>query len=862
MSHMPLKCKLLRAVDKRREQVYSFCIPSMHTHSLFDLDGVNLLTLSHQGQTWRLGSINMSWRQELACLPPNPEPEALAALSKRGIWLHRADHPPPLALVCCGQGSVYPGMGRELYDSFPVAREAMDRLAAQADWDLLGLMDETDMEKIILTRWQQPYLLLLEYAQFHYLQSLGLRPNVIAGHSLGELIALCFAGAYTPEGAWHIIDEHAKLLDELEKNSRHDTGMMAVHAPQSVIDECLAEFPALLVSNYNTPTQFILSGPKADLQTASRALRKRRIPAIQLKVTLAFHHPDMRVVREYSLNGLRGVPMQETREPMLSNVTAGLYPDDAEGIRKYIVDLDENPVRWVECVDVMRRQFKARHFLELGPADTLCGLIGDIQPEAICIAAGRKGKEAENLRSAVARLHVLGHLPGACAFSRPFSFPMDTSACAIPHPQEAPSADGDCAHPSPEPVPAHVEELMPILMEATGLARRELHPDMDLRHDLSLRSSSFPLIMHEVEQRFGLTLRFDDLLGVATIRELSWRIRQLRQPRSLQEADDHDLLPAASARARPEHPPQPEHSSLLPPENRAPEEETTLDTSRHFSHFRDLWLTDARPWPDSPHSCLPPSMQLAALLEGAAQMFPGLTPAHAEELSFTVAECPSGVTREGHVRCRALRAQAEQRQCRSELRVRDLMPNGRAKHSYSTICAARILLTPDVPKAPEPILPDPACVPASAPASPAGQEALHKFYGQRTGLGPHFRLLTGLDALEEKRLLARMRVPSETKIAGLQNSRYPYPVYAFEAAAQAALLLALERISGQDANSRLTLSRVEAAYFARNSIPGETLGLELREDAEASRNKRFDAELRDAHGHIVLILRGICLDTE
>jgi malonyl CoA-acyl carrier protein transacylase/acyl carrier protein len=742
-------------------------------------------------------------------------------------------------------------MGRELYDTFPAAREAMDRLAAKADWDLLGLMDETDAEKLVLTRWQQPYLLLLEYAQFHYLQSLGLRPSVVAGHSLGELIALCFAGAYTPEGAWHILDGRPRVTARREESSQRDTGMMLVHAPQSAIDECLAEFPALIVSNYNTPTQFILSGPKEDLRTASRALRKRRIPAMQLQVSVAFHHPGMRVVREFSLNGLRDVPMQGTRLPMLSNVTTGLYPDDAEGIREYILDLDENPVRWVECVDVMWRQYKARHFLELGPADTLCGLISVNRPEALCIAAGRKGKEAENLRNAVARLHALGHLPGAGVCIRPHGPGM-----SAPSPAQLDATPLAATPLFPEAAPAHVEALMPLLVEATGFTRQELHPDMDLRYDLSLRSSRFPLIMHEVEKRFGLTLRFDDLLGVATIRDLADRILQLRQAR---EGVAEGAAPpfAASAQMRlAQGGPQPGPFSL-PPESGAPVEEEALNVSRHFSHFRELWLADARPWPDSPHACLPPSVQLAALMEGAAQLFPKPASAGAEELFFSVAECPSGVTREGHVRCRALHAQADRLQCRAELRLRDLLPNGRARRSYSPICAARILLAPDRAQTSVPILPEPACLPESASAAAAGREAARNFYERHTGLGPRFRLLTELYCPEEKRLLARMRVPAETGLVGTENSGYIYPGDAFEAAAQAAL--ALQRNSWQPDACRMVLSQVDAVYFSRNCMPGETLELELRADADEPRAFQCDAELRDLCGQVVLALRGMRL---
>ncbi|WP_418503467.1 acyltransferase domain-containing protein, partial [Desulfovibrio sp.] len=159
-------------------------------------DGVRFADLPHGGAIWHAGSVVPAWRQELLALGARPDAAALEAMGQRGIWLHPQGDVPPLAVMCCGQGAVWPGMGRELYDHFPAARAAMDRIARAADWDVLALLDETDVEKIGLTRWQQPYLFLLEYAQWSHLASLGLRPSLICGHSLGELIALCLAGVY------------------------------------------------------------------------------------------------------------------------------------------------------------------------------------------------------------------------------------------------------------------------------------------------------------------------------------------------------------------------------------------------------------------------------------------------------------------------------------------------------------------------------------------------------------------------------------------------------------------------------------------------------------------------------------------
>lgn len=500
------------------------------------LDGVRYVDLRQGGRSWRLGALNPLWRQELLALDPNPHADqdagALAALEARGLWLAWATDAPPLAVMCCGLGAVWPGMGRELYDGFPAARAAMDRIAAVADWDVLALMDETDVEKISLTRWQSPYLFMLEYAQWSYLASLGLRPSLFCGHSLGELIALCFAGIYAPEVAWYILDTRAVHMAELEAKATRETGMMAVHAGADIIEDARAAWPLLYVSNYNTPNQFILSGPREVLLEARKSLRKRRIPAIMLNVSLAFHHPSMRVLRDLSLRRLNALEMHAPRVPMLSCISTGFYPGDQPSICRYIADLDENSVRWTECVRAMWARDGIRHFLELGPQDTLCGLAVDNEPRALCLAAGRKGKETEGLRQACARLYALGHLPRAAVRARV----LEAAGSGARHePAPQPPAAQDFPAPNPAPAAAapavcdpenstredRLRVVLRILAQACDRPVEELRPEMDLRYDLALRSSRFPLIIQEVERALGLSVNFEDLLQVATIGDLA-----------------------------------------------------------------------------------------------------------------------------------------------------------------------------------------------------------------------------------------------------------------------------------------------------------------------------------------------------
>ncbi|MDE7241718.1 acyltransferase domain-containing protein, partial [Desulfovibrio sp.] len=486
------------------------------------LDGVRYARLAEGGACWRLGSVSPLWREEAAGLGPAPDEAALAALAGRGIWLARDAASPPLAVICCGLGSGWPGMGRELYDNFPAARDAMDRVAALADWDILGLMDETDVEAISDTRRQIPYLFLLEYAQWSQFASLGVRPALFCGHSLGELIALSLSGIYGLAEAWYILDTRAEHMAELEAAATRDTGMMAVHAESAVVDEVLAAWPDLYVSNRNTPRQFILSGPRQSLTEARASLRKRRVPSMLLNVNLAFHHPGMRILRDLSQRRLGALEMRPAAVPMLSGITAGYYPDDQPSICRYITDLDENTVAWTDCVDAMWRRDGIRHFLELGPQDTLCGLVADCEPRALCLSAGRKGHEVAAMREACARLFALGHLsppvirkaaalrraPKAEGEAAPAQATAAAQAVAVP-PERLFGADGEQA-----------AKVLDLLAEASGRPAAELRPEQDLRYDLALRSSRFPLLLQEAERRLGVRVEFEALLKVTTVGDL------------------------------------------------------------------------------------------------------------------------------------------------------------------------------------------------------------------------------------------------------------------------------------------------------------------------------------------------------
>lgn len=480
----------------------------MSPETEISLNGVHYAFCAIKGKHFRVGSLVANWRDFVL-----QEPVEEAALAREGIWVREEVQPPlPCGVMCCGLGSFWPGMGRSLYDNFPVARAAMDRIAALADWDVLGLMAETDMDCISQTRWQIPYLFLLEYAQWCQFRSLGLTPRLICGHSLGELLGLCFSGIYTLPSVWYLLETRAMHMAELERRGEREGGMLAVPADRETIAAVLKEWPNLRISNRNTRRQYILSGPREELLKARKHLRRERIPAVMLNMDLAFHNPAMRILRTISWRRLMGLPALPAKFPLLSCVDSQPYPEDREAISKRIADLDENAVDWVSLLETIEAQYPCSLLVELGPQETLCGITAETLTECPCIPADRKGHEAEAMRAACARLFAEGFLEwDAIEKEARKNSPQPAS---FPAPPPAP-------RPLPTDIPEEdVETITDILGEACKISGKKITLDMDLRQDLGIRSSSFPFLMLEAERRLGHPVILENLFQITTVADL------------------------------------------------------------------------------------------------------------------------------------------------------------------------------------------------------------------------------------------------------------------------------------------------------------------------------------------------------
>ncbi|MCX5891222.1 MAG: beta-ketoacyl synthase N-terminal-like domain-containing protein, partial [Deltaproteobacteria bacterium] len=221
------------------------------------LDGVSFLRTRINEVPHRLGLVaadDKEARERLAALTPLTAPlgdKTLRALAGQGIFTApEADPPAPLALVFAGQGTYYPGMGRNLYQTFPLVRQWLDRIAAESDSDFLELMFNSQDENLQKTLWQQPALFALEYAMVRQLLALGAKPAAMAGHSMGEILALCVAGVFSWEDGFRIISKRAQCMDKAAALSLDPGAMIAVDVPMEVLQQKLTQRRNVQITNF------------------------------------------------------------------------------------------------------------------------------------------------------------------------------------------------------------------------------------------------------------------------------------------------------------------------------------------------------------------------------------------------------------------------------------------------------------------------------------------------------------------------------------------------------------------------------------------------------------------------------------
>lgn len=282
-----------------------------------------------------------------------------------------------LAYIFPGQGSQFPGMGQELY---PSNKELMESSNQILGFRITDIMFGEDGEALKATRVTQPAIFLHSVVLALSQEN---KPDMVAGHSLGEFSALVAAGALSFEDGLKLVALRAQAM---QKCCEKQPGAMAaiINLPDNVIEEVCAAIPGVVPANYNSPGQVVISGEEAAIDEACAQLKAAGAKrALKLQVSGAFHSPLMEPAREELAKAIEATPFKAPLCPVYQNVTA-LPTTDPAVIKDNCLKQLTNPVRWTQTVQNML-QDRATHFIELGPGTVLQGLVKRIagNPELI-----------------------------------------------------------------------------------------------------------------------------------------------------------------------------------------------------------------------------------------------------------------------------------------------------------------------------------------------------------------------------------------------------------------------------------------------------------------------------------------------
>jgi [acyl-carrier-protein] S-malonyltransferase len=288
-----------------------------------------------------------------------------------------------IGLVFPGQGSQSVGMGKALYDAYPALKQVYEEASAVLGYDSAALCFEGPADRLNLTEYTQPALLVSSIAALRMLEPVGVTPLAVAGHSLGEYSALVAAGGVSFREAVGLVQKRGRYMAEAVPPG---TGLVAalLGLASDVVREVCREAASVGVvqaANFNSPGQVVVAGEKAAVERAIELAKGKGCKkAIPLPVSVPVHTPLMQQAADRLSKDLAAVRWSELKMPLINNAEARPISAAAD-IQPSLVRQLPSSVLWEDSVHAMARM-GVTTFIEVGPGTVLAGLIRRILPDA------------------------------------------------------------------------------------------------------------------------------------------------------------------------------------------------------------------------------------------------------------------------------------------------------------------------------------------------------------------------------------------------------------------------------------------------------------------------------------------------
>ena len=277
-----------------------------------------------------------------------------------------------IAFCFPGQGSLEAGMGRDIVEAVPEAREVFRRGSEASGLDLERLCFEAPLEELVATEVQQPALVATSLAMLAAVRARGFEPDYVVGHSVGEFAALAAVNALDADEAIALVRERGLAMAEA---ARRRPGSMAaiLGLADEVVEALCSRIDCVWPANYNCPGQVVVSGENLAVEECCEdAQEEGARRTVKLQVSGAFHSPLVAAAADRFRPALERMKFREPTAPFMSTVTAKIEP--AQRLGTLLVDQLTAPVRFTQSAGGLVRE-GAKTFVEVGPGNVLSGLV-------------------------------------------------------------------------------------------------------------------------------------------------------------------------------------------------------------------------------------------------------------------------------------------------------------------------------------------------------------------------------------------------------------------------------------------------------------------------------------------------------